>query len=198
MARARSEKIMTPEFRGAFVQLLKPKGIKGDPDSKKKYSVTAVFRPDQKGELAKIRSAVEQCARDEFGENWEKLKLHMPWKKGSDFVNGDGDLYDGFTDDAICMTLSSNDPVGVVDRNLNDLIEEADVYSGAIYRATINAYAWVYGNNVKKGVSLGLHNVQKVKEGDRLGSVRVKAQSDFAAYSDPDEDGEDDGDDPFA
>ena len=66
---------------------------------------------------------------------------------------------------------------GIVDENLNEILDPEEVYSGCWGRASISFYA--FNTNGNKGVGVGLNNIQKLKDGDRLGAVRASAESDF-------------------
>lgn len=58
------------------------------------------------------------------------------------------------------------------------------MYGGCYCIAQVNAYAWEYtekGKVMKRGVSLGLMNLMKVRDGERLGGgKRISAEDAFA------------------
>ena len=61
------------------------------------------------------------------------------------------------------------------------------MYSGCYGRASINFYP--YSVNGNKGVGVGLNNVQKLTDGERLGGSRATAESDFGdGFEDSDDD----------
>jgi hypothetical protein len=53
---------------------------------------------------------------------------------------------------------------------------KAELYPGAIVRASVTAFA--YDTSGNRGVSFGLNNIQKVRDGDRLDN-RVAAENEF-------------------
>lgn len=59
-------------------------------------------------------------------------------------------------------------------------MDPSEVYSGCYMRATLTAYAYDKGGG--KGVSFGLQNLMKVKDGEPLSS-RATAENDFAAFA---------------
>lgn len=71
---------------------------------------------------------------------------------------------------------------GVVDANLNEIIDPAEFYSGCYGRASITFYA--YNVNGNKGIACGLQNLQKLKDGEPLGGSRASAASDFGDFDD--------------
>ena len=56
-------------------------------------------------------------------------------------------------------------------------IKKIKVYSGCWGRASINFFP--FNTNGNKGVGVGLNNIQKLKDDDRLGAARASAESDF-------------------
>lgn len=73
----------------------------------------------------------------------------------------------------------------IVDRHVQPIIEQDEVYSGCYCNVTVNFYAFNVGSN--KGIAAGLGNIQKVKDGVRL-SGGASAGDDFEALDDDDED----------
>lgn len=70
---------------------------------------------------------------------------------------------------------------GVVDADRQPIIDTSEVYSGVYGRASINFYA--YATKTAKGISCGLNNLMKVKDGDPLGG-HSRAEDDFADLED--------------
>lgn len=77
------------------------------------------------------------------------------------------------------INASSDRPVGVVDKYGNPIMNQSDFYSGCWGHADINLYAY---NNKSLGVGVGLHNVMKKKDDDRLDGQR-SAQAAFAGVT---------------
>lgn len=76
---------------------------------------------------------------------------------------------------------------GVVGKQNEPLVDEEEVYSGMW--AYVSTTAFAYDRNGNRGVSLGLNNVKKVRDGERLGG-RMSAEADFGGV--PAVDDEDD------
>lgn len=74
------------------------------------------------------------------------------------------------------VNANSDNRPGIVDINLNPIIEKEDFYSGCYGRASINFYA--FNTNGNKGVACGLNNLQKLADGERL-SGGSSAEEDF-------------------
>ena len=74
------------------------------------------------------------------------------------------------------MSVSSKTKPGIVDQNVQAILDSTEVYSGCYARVSVNCFP--YSNSGNKGVSFGLNHVQKLADGDFLGG-RSKAEDDF-------------------
>ncbi len=74
---------------------------------------------------------------------------------------------------------------GVVDQKRNEILDASEFYAGCYARATLTCYA--YDSMGNKGVSFGLQNVQKVKDGTAFSGKR-NAKDDFDEIEDLDSD----------
>ena len=83
------------------------------------------------------------------------------------------------------MSVSSSTRPGIVDRNVQPILDSTEVYSGCYARVSINAFA--YNAKGNQGVSFGLNHVQKTRDGDFLGG-RSRAEDDFEALEDAEDD----------
>jgi len=165
---------ITPEFRAAFISVFKATSMKNADGSvnKPKFSIRAAFPPTAK--LDALKKEAEMAAREKWGDKIPKT-LRSPFRTNEELENP----IVGIGDDWIIMSFSANEDrrPGIVDSKLQDIIDDADVYSGAWYRAQVRAFA--YENAGNKGVSFGLQNVQKLRDDDPLGNGRIPASKAF-------------------
>ena len=84
-----------------------------------------------------------------------------------------------------CMFINANSSTapGIVDADCNPILDRSEVYSGVYGRASINLYA--FNSNGNKGIACGLNNLQKIRDGEPMGS-RSRAEDDFATDDDED------------
>ena len=165
-------KMLTPEFVGSFVTLVEPSRPPGT-EAALKYSITIVLPKDDKF-WKEIQKAIVDCAKEKFGKVPKGLK--SPVK--------DGDESDYGHEGMFTMTASAKEdrkPEVVMYPSLRPIIDVKEIYSGAIYMASIRPYAWSHAVG-GKGVSFGLDNVMKMADGDPLDG-RSKATDDFAAFA---------------
>ena len=69
--------------------------------------------------------------------------------------------------DAYFINANSATAPGIVDADLNPILERSEVYSGVYGRASINLYA--FNSNGNRGIACGLNNLQKISDGEPLG-----------------------------
>lgn len=153
---------------------------------KPKYSVSLIIPKSDKDTIKKVKDAIQ--AAYEEGEG--KLKgngkfvpaledIKTPLRDGDRERKGD-EAYEG------CYFINANSDMapGIVDANRQPILERSEVYSGVYGRASINFYA--FNTNGNKGIACGLNNLQKIRDGEPLGS-RSRAEDDFADFDDDDD-----------
>jgi len=195
---AELQRYLTPVFRGAFTKtVFEPEYFDDDKTGDPKYGITAIwdeskFSPADKKRWAAIKAALDDESMARFKKKWEKLPAN--YKTGIRDSEEKADK-EGFDPGTVFASLTTKMRPGVVDRDKmniakNDVEKEAweekgkdvsdetgqdAVYSGAYYRATVVTYSY---DNKGKGVALGLMNLQKVRDGERIDG-RTDASADF-------------------
>ncbi len=143
---------------------------------KEEYSMDIIFEADE--DLSELKKAAEEALMDKFGSDkstWPVVR--NPFRDQSKKVNKkSGNRYDGYGEEGKYLTLRCKDKPQVVDKKLNPIVEESDLYSGCWVRASVNVYAYDKGGNT--GVNFSLSNVQKVKDDTPFGT-RTTATMDF-------------------
>lgn len=171
--------IRTPKFRVSFPSVFEKSGPPGTDAKKLKYSVVMLFNlveieknPAQKALWDAMLNAAKACAVDKWHDK-------MPQGLVSPFRNGtEKEQYDGYGEGVIFLTAKTERRPGIVDQNVNRIIDPEDFYAGCYAHADINPYAWSYMG--KNGIGFGLQNVQKIADGERIGGG-ASAESSFDA-----------------
>ena len=159
--------MITPEFRVSFPAIFKPSEYNG----KEKFGLTMLF---SKGtDISKLKKLCVDTAKEKWGEKLPK-PLKFPFRDGNE---KDLDKFPSFEDTTFCQAQTLYQP-GLVDEKLQPIIDESEFYPGCYARASISAFAWEFQG--KKGVSINLLNVQKMRDGEKLGS-RIVAEDEFEA-----------------
>lgn len=181
----RETKVITGLVRFSYVHVFEPSAV-GDSEDKK-YSVSLIIPKSDKDTIKKIKNAIE--AAKENGKA-SKFGGKIPANLKTPLRDGDEERPD---DEAYAnsyfINASANTRPGVVDRSLNPILDQEELYSGCYGRASVNFYPFNVSGN--KGIAAGLNNVQKLKEGEPLGG-RVSPEADFGDdFEDDDFDDED-------
>lgn len=170
--------INTPQFRVSYPNVFKAR--RNELNGQDEYSVVALFK---KGEDLKVlKEAAQKAIVEKWGpdkEKWPK-NLRSPFRDQAERakeVDGKRILPAGHEEGAIFLNLKTKQRPGVVDQNVQDIIDESQFYAGCWARASVNAFA--YDQKGNRGVSFGLGNIQKVKDDEPLGN-RAKPEQDFA------------------
>ena len=176
-------KVITgPETRWSYANVWEARSINGGTP---KFSVSLIIPKSDTRTLDKIKAAIEAA----YKEGEAKLKGNgrsVPALSAIKTPLRDGDLErpdDEAYANSYFVNANSATAPGIVDANLDPILERSEVYSGVYGRASINFYA--FNSNGNKGIACGLNNLQKIKDGESLGG-KSRAEDDFATDVDDD------------
>ncbi|HMM01099.1 MAG TPA: DUF2815 family protein [Bacilli bacterium] len=168
-------KIITDVCRLSYANIWRAKSINGGTP---KYSTSILIPKSDTKTVAKVKAAIQAA----YEEGESKLKgnsrsmpplasLKSPLRDG-DTERPDDEAYAGHW----FLNANSNTAPGVVDVNREPIYDTSEIYSGVYARASLTFYA--FNSNGNRGIACGLQNIQKVRDGESLGS-RAKAEDDF-------------------
>lgn len=162
--------VITPEAMLSYPHLFEPVQQEGRP--KPEYSCCLVFAPAT--DLAKLRQAVGAAATEKWGEKAREMarneQIRLPFRT---------DVADKYPDGSTFINVKSTRKPEIVsiyagpDGKPQVIDDEDHVYAGCFVRASLRAFAYEQSGN--RGVSLALGNIQKLKDGERLGGFRHAA-----------------------
>lgn len=169
-------KVVTGKVRFSYLHVFEPKAI--EDGQTPKFSANILIDKKDKKTLKKIEAAIDAAKEDGKGKLGGKIpkKLKTPLRDG-DEEREDDPTYEGM----MFIAANSTRRPGVVDEELNKIIDPDEFYSGCYGRASINFYAYNTGGN--KGIAAGLNNLQKLEDGERL-SGGTTAEDDFGDFDD--------------
>ena len=171
-------KLITPKFRGWFVSLDRPKRMQGDDTSEPRYQILIPI--DKKDKFwKKAEKMVEKAAKEKWGKIPPKFK--SPIKNGDE----EADEYPDLAGTKFINATNSRRP-GVVDVDMEKIVDPDELYSGAWYRASLRCYAWEHPTG-GKGASFSLDNAMKIKDDERFDGATT-AEQDFAEIAGEDAD----------
>lgn len=180
MAKLNSTRVVTGKVRFSYVNLFEPRAF-GE-NQKAKYSVMLLIPKSDIGTIERINKAIAAAAQEGASTKFQgkvPAILKTTFKDADKDTNNDGEVFKDvwdYTANHYIINVSSERKPGVVDADLNPIINPSEIYSGCYGRASITFFA--YNNNGNKGISAGLNNVQLLEEGEPLGST-TSAEQDF-------------------
>lgn len=181
-----SKKVTTPVFRVGFPNIWEPKK---NQSGQEKYGLSMMFpkqgfqNPAWLNEI--LKEVQEQVQQQVFRGQAIPPHARLNPLKDGDVPNTMGKVhFQGY----YVVNAGSNFQPGVVD-NLIDpqtgkplvITDKNQFYAGCYARATVHAF-W-YNSNGNMGIGISLNNVQKIKDGDRLGGGS-QAEDEFGEYGD--------------
>ena len=178
-------KVVTGKVRFSYVNIFRSKSFRQGQDAK--FSICLLIPKEDKATIKKINAAIQEAIEEGIGSKWGGKKptnLKLPLRDGDDERADEAEEYEGM----YFLNANSTQKPGIVDRDLNEILDPDEVYSGCWGRASINFFP--YNSNGNKGVGVGLNNIQKLKDGERLGGARASAEDDFGGddFEDDEED----------
>ena len=168
------------DTRWSYCNAWEPKSINGGTP---KYSVSLIIPKSDTVTVNKIKAAIKAA----YEEGESKLKGNgktVPPLKTLKTPLRDGDLErpdDKAYSDSYFVNANSSTAPGIVDADRQPILDHSEAYSGVYGRASINFYA--FNSNGNKGIACGLNNLQKIRDGESLGS-KTRAEDDFADEED--------------
>jgi len=169
-------KVITGKVRFSYAHVFEPAAI--SEGAEKKYSVSILIDKKDKVTLKKIEDAIKEATENGKSKLGDKkvANLKNPLRDG-DLERDDDENYAG----KMFINANSFTKPGLVDQDLNPILDRDEFYSGCYGRASLNFYA--YNANGNKGIACGLGNIQKLEDGTRL-SGGSTAQEDFGSEED--------------
>ena len=135
MTTANLTKVIVP-CRLSYAHLWEPDSING---SEPKYSVSCIIDKNDKETIAKIKKAIE-VAKDEGKGKWGgkiPANLKTPLRDG-DIDRPEDEAYA----DSMFLNANSKQAPQIVDRQVQPILDQSEVYSGCYGRVSITFYAY--------------------------------------------------------
>lgn len=170
--------MVTGVVRLSYANVWEPKAMnQGD---REKYSTAILIDKKDKATVKAIENCIE-AAKQAGKAKWNgkiPATLKLPLRDG-DEEKPDDENYAGM----YFLNASSTTPPQIVDKRVQPILDRDEVYSGVFAKVSLNFYP--FNTNGNRGVAVGLGNIQKIKDGDRLAGGTTAAQ-DFGVIDDDD------------
>ena len=161
--------MLTPEFRVSFPKIFSP-------DDKNKFGLAMLF-PKETTDISVLMSEVDRVVKEKYPKGAPDNLMRSVHdgdtktreeQEGMWYVNAKAGKY----------------RPGLIDQNLQPIVDEAEFYPGCWARAVVNVFSWEDPKHGTKGISVGVRNIQKIRDDEPLIS-RVKAEDEFGAVQEP-------------
>lgn len=172
-------KCIIGEVRFSYANVFEPAPCGQSENAPLKYSVTLLLPKTNTAMKAKIDKSIADAEEVGAKEKWAgKIpKVYKnPTIKDGDEPNDETGEIDPVTKGHWIIKARSNSKPGLVDRDLNPIMNREEFYSGCYGRASITFFP--YFQEGTKGISAGLNNLQKLRDGERLAGG-ASAEEDF-------------------
>jgi len=174
-ALTQTDVLLTPEVLLSFPNLFRPKPAK--PGKEPKYGCALIFNKAAQ-ESPQFKAMVEAANAALAERGWQKGSDKRPANLKTPFNPcNKNDYHKIHGEDSVFINVTSTSRPGIVDQNVQPIIDESRIYPGCFVRAEVRAFTY---DNESKGVSFGLNNIQFVRDGDPLGN-RKRAEDVFGA-----------------
>ena len=140
-------KVIVP-CRFSYLHCWEPEAING---GEPKYSVSAIIPKSDKETIKKIQAAVEAAKQESLSKWGGKIppNLKLPLRDG-DIDRPEDEAYKG----CYFFNANSRQAPQVVDKQVQPILDQTEVYSGCYGRISVNFYG--YNSNGNRGVAAGL------------------------------------------
>ena len=163
-------KFVTGKVRFSYANVFQPALT---PNGVLKYSVSILIPKTDKDTVARFKKAFEET-KVANAAVWGGA---VPKLLKGGLRDGDEEKDDTAYAGHFFFNASSNEKPGIVDQDVNPILDTSEFYSGCYGRASVTLYP--YDTSGSKGIAAGLNNVQKLEDGEKFGGSS-SAASDFA------------------
>ena len=178
-------KVVTGKIRFSYLHVFKPK--LNDDGTPGKYGACLLIPKRDTVTVDKINKAIEAARLGSA----ELFKGKVPARLRSPMHDGDKEKPNGGEWGEECkgcwvINAGSNNKPGIVDRQMNEIVDPGEFVSGDYGRASLNFF--VYNSSGNTGVGCGLNNIQFLSKGVPLAG-NSRPEDDFKdAYEDDEDD----------
>lgn len=165
--------VTTGKVRFSYLHVFEPYAFDSNP-GKAQYQVRVLIDKSDKETLAKVQRAINAAKAEGVTKRWKgktPADLWIPLRDGDEeFPEDESHVGKYF------LNAKSTRKPGVVDRNLQTILDPEEVYSGCYGRVSLSFFP--FSKSGSNGIGVGLNNVQFLHDGERL-SGRRSAEEDF-------------------
>lgn len=172
--------VTTGKARLSYPNLFEPKARDEEKPDEKVYSAMLMIPKSDTKTMERLWAAEEQAKEDGKSKWGGKIPGNL---KPSIIKDGD-DTAEDYPERAghWHLSVSSKNKPGVVDRDVQPILDQSQIYAGCYVRAALNAAPYAHPKG-GKGVTFFLNHIQKWEDGEPLGGI-TRAEDVFEAIED--------------
>ena len=175
-------RVKTGKVRLSYVNVFVAKAREAGQEEK--FSTVILLPKTDIESKAKIDAAIAAARGKGVNEIWKMNPpiINIPVYDGDGVKPSDGMPFGDECKGHWVFTASAKKdyPPQIVDARVQPILNQSELYSGVYARVSINFYPYSYAG--KKGIGVGLGNIQKVADGPSLAGGR-SASEDFDEYT---------------
>lgn len=162
-----STQIRTGIVRLSYASVWEPRVIANQQNSKPKYSCSLIIPKSDKATINALNKAIEEAKQNGISLWGGKIpgNLKLPLRDGDKERPDDPAYANSYF---INTTANADRPPQIVNNLRQPIFDHAEVYSGCYAKVVINCYPFNHSGN--RGVGCGLQAIQKIRDGEPLGS----------------------------
>ncbi|MDK2563939.1 DUF2815 family protein [Romboutsia sedimentorum] len=170
-------KVITGKIRMNYTNLFTPKKL--EESDELRYSLSILIPKHDIETIEKINESIFN-AKQKGLTIWKEVsdEIKTPLRDG-DLEKGDNQIYKNH----YFLNATSKYKPGIVDKSLNEVKNQSEIYAGCYGRVSINFYPF-YKNGIC-GIGCGINNVQKISDGDLI-ITNSRPEDDFSIILDED------------
>lgn len=161
------------EGRLSYAHIWHPQASQ-DEGGEPSYNTAVLIAKDNAKDIDAIKAAIEAARKqgvEKFGSKWKPSRLPLR----------DGDVdksEDAAYEDHFFFNCKSKIRPGIVNRKLQPIIDESEVYSGCYCMVAVNFYPYSHPKG-GTGIAAGLRHICKLRDGEALSASGEKAEDVF-------------------
>jgi hypothetical protein len=180
MANTNIQDVVTGKVRLSYVHLFTP--YAGQQGGEARYSTTILVPKTDTVTKQKIDAAINAAIEEGVSSRWNGVRptiVAIPVYDGDGVRPSNGMPFGEECKGHFVFTASSKQAPEIVDLAMKRILNQMEVYSGIYARVSVRFFP--YASNSKNGIGYSLGPVQKIEDGEPLGS-RVSAAAAFGSH----------------
>lgn len=144
-----------------------------------KYQLTILVDRDDPTSIERINNCIKTAIYRKWSDDGIKTikKIKLPLQDAEDTGKDEDPIFEN----KLYFTAKNDVQPGIVDSNVQPILDQKEVYAGCICKASMDFYATDKGGG--RRVAVSLRNFQKIRDGIATGATPSNPTDDFTVES---------------